>query len=436
MSTNWSIPTRYIAGVGLALLAILVLYLSRSVIPLLIIAVLVAVIVRPLILWLHLRARLPRGLAVAIVYLVVAILVPLALALAIPAIVDAVRYVLTLDYQTILQNIIESLRSTLTSIKIYQFPLSGVDLYIDQTADALLAQLGSGAAAPAAAAPASVPNLLQSFGTALTTTFRTAAGVVGTVISSITLILFTFLASIYVSLSAHTFYDTFMGSIPARFHPEVAILLARLGRTWGSFFRGQLTLMLVIGVITWLGLTILGVRGAPYLGIVAGLLEVIPSLGPVIATIPAVIVALLEGSTYLPVSQPIFALLVVLLYVLIQQMENNLIVPRVLGDAVDLPALVVITGVLVGADVFGLLGALLATPVIASMREIVRYVYRKILGEAPFTENDEVPKPAPRPSSGPRDWLPRGLQWRKLFARKAPRETAPPPEADSPAPQA
>jgi len=153
---------------------------------------------------------------------------------------------------------------------------------------------------------------------------------------------------------------------------------------WTAFFRGQVTLMIIIGVVVWIGLLILGVPGAMSLAIVAGLLEVIPNLGPVVATIPAVIVALLQGSTYLPVNNFVLALIVIGFYVLVQQLENSIIVPRVLGDAVELPALVVMSGVLVGGTTFGILGALLATPVVAMGREVLSYTYRKLQGLPPF----------------------------------------------------
>ena len=95
-----------------------------------------------------------------------------------------------------------------------------------------------------------------------------------------------------------------------------------------------------------------GAECAVHLGRIAGLLELIPNLCPIIATIPAVIVAVLQGSTYLPVSPLFLTLLVVLFYVLLQPLEKS--VPRVLGDAVDLPPLAVMTGVLVGCTVAGL----------------------------------------------------------------------------------
>ena len=117
----------------------------------------------------------------------------------------------------------------------------------------------------------------------------------------------------------------------------------------------------------------------------------------IIATVPAVIVALLQGSTYLPVSPLGMGLLVLLFYILVQQLENSIIVPRILGEAVDLPALVVMTGVLVGAEVGGLLGALLATPVIATIRDLMMYAYRKILGEEPFPAKEILPETPKNP---------------------------------------
>jgi predicted PurR-regulated permease PerM len=383
MNTEWSKPTKYIAGVSMALLGIYVLYLSRPVIPLLIIAALIAVIVRPVILWLHRRANFPRALAVMFVYLLVVVLVPLALLLAIPTIVDALGYVISLDYQSFLQGGIEWLSSALTSIKTAQFPVPTFDAYIERTVDTLLAQLQQVTPSGAPELPP-LATILRSLSSVLTATFDVAADLVGAVFSQVALLIFMFLASIYISLGAHTYRSAILRTVPDAYQEEITVLLARIEQLWNAFFRGQLTLMLLIGAISSLGLTVLGVPGALYLGIIAGLLEIVPNLGPIIATIPAVIVALLQGSTYLPVNPLLLTLLVILFYVLVQQLENSVIVPRVLGDAVELPALVVITGVIIGTSVGGILGALLATPVIASGREILRYVYQKIQGEDPF----------------------------------------------------
>jgi predicted PurR-regulated permease PerM len=182
--------------------------------------------------------------------------------------------------------------------------------------------------------------------------------------------------------------------------------------------------MLFIGVISWLGLTILGVPGAPYLGIVAGLLEIVPNIGPVLSAVPAVIVALLQGSMYIHVSPLVMASIVILFYCLVQQVENQFLVPMVLGKAVNLPPLVVMTGVLVGAEVGGLLGILLASPVIATIRDIVSYLYRKILGENPFPPEEEVQTSAAHPPKNPAQLLKERLVQVGVF-RKVPSRTLP-----------
>ncbi len=96
------------------------------------------------------------------------------------------------------------------------------------------------------------------------------------------------------------------------------------------------------------------------------------------------IVTLIQGSVSHPFSHLSFAVLIILYYILVQQVENNLIVPRVLGTALELPPLIVMTGAVVGVSVGGILGALLATPVIATGREVLHYIYHKIQEQEPI----------------------------------------------------
>ena len=405
MNTEWTKPTKYIAGVGLMLVGIYILYLSRPVIPLLVVAALIAVIVRPAILGLHHRLHLPRGVAVALVYLGVVVLFPVAVLLAVPVIVDALGYIAGLDYSAILQAIVAWLSSVLTTIQNIQLP-PALDAYVDPTIDSLLAELQLDASAQVLEPP-SVVTILRSLGVALLSTFDVATGLVSVVFSQIALMIFMFLSSIYISLGAHTYRGAFLRLVPPLYQSEIAILLARIERIWNNFFRGELTLMVVIGMITWLGLTALGMPGALSLAVIAGLLELIPNLGPVIATIPAVFVALLQGSTFLPLSNLAFVGVVILFYILVQQLENSVIVPRVLGDAVELPPLIVMTGVVVGATVGGILGALLATPVVATIRELLRYVYLKMQGEQPFPPDEGTREPVIPFMTSLRNWLQR-----------------------------
>jgi predicted PurR-regulated permease PerM len=390
MTTTWSRTTNYLVGVGLVFLGIFILHLSRLVIPSLIVAALIAVIVRPVIVWLQNRIHLHRGLAVGLVYLGIAILAPLVVLLLIPTISDAFVYVGNLDYESILQGAEDWLRSTLTTIKVTQIPVDGLDAYVDRAVDTLIEALQP--FSPTAAVPPSFDVILQPLSSALMSVVQTGADLVGAVISQVVKIGFIFLVSIYISLDAHIYRSAFLNAIPVAYQPEISILLARIERLWNAFFHGELILMIVVGGITTIGLAALGVPGALYLGIIAGLLEVIPNIGPFIAVVPAVIVALIQGSAYLPISNLAFAGLIILFYLLVQQVEDKLIVPRVLGAALELPPLIVMTGIVVGASVGGLLGALLATPVIATGRVILHYVYRKMLGQNPIQIEDEAPE--------------------------------------------
>jgi predicted PurR-regulated permease PerM len=399
MKTTWSKPTKYLIGVGLAFLGIYLLYLSRPVIPVLIMAALIAVIVRPAILWLQHRLHLARGRAVALVYLCLAILVPVVVMLILPMLIDTLTYVGNLDYQSILQSGAEWLRSALMTIQAAQFPVAGVDGYVDRAIGALLE--ASQTSSRAAAVPPSFTAVLQPVSSALSSLMQAGANLLAAVFSRAAMIVFMFLASIYISLDAQSYRETFLRGVPAAYQPEISFLLARIERVWNGFFRGELTLMLVIGGMTTIGLIVLGMPGALYLGIVAGLLELVPTMGPIIATVPAVIVALVQGSATLPVNHLALAGMIILFYILVQQIENNFIVPRVLGNAVELPPLVVMTGVIVGASVGGILGALLATPVIATGREVLHYLHCKLLDQDPI----QVEEIDPEAGTSSPNWL-------------------------------
>jgi predicted PurR-regulated permease PerM len=391
MNTTWSRPTKYVVGVGLVLAGIFVLFISSSVIPLLVVAGLLAFTVRPVISLLHRRLRLPLGMAVGLTYLAVLLLLPVALLVALTAIGQALRFVFGIDYEAAVGGLVTTVEGWMESLKAWVIPIGPLDAYVDGIADAVLAAI-RGMGQTAQPQIPSLPDLAAQLGSALTVTFGAVAGLVGNIFSSAILLIFVFLAAIYFTTSAARYRDAMVAALPSAYQPEVVELLRRIGHVWVAFFRGQVTLMLIIGVIVWIGLTLLGVPGALSLAIIAGLLEVVPNLGPVVATIPAVVVALLQGSSYLPVNNLVLALIVVIFYIVVQQLENSIIVPRVLGEAVELPALVVMSGVLVGGSVAGILGALLATPVIATGREVLFYLYRKLLGTPPF------PSPEPRPA--------------------------------------
>ena len=129
---------------------------------------------------------------------------------------------------------------------------------------------------------------------------------------------------------------------------------------------------------------ILGVRYVLLLALTSGLMEFVPTIGPVLASMLGVIVALIFGSSWLPLSNWLVAVIVALAYILIFQIEQIYLLPRIVGRRVRLHPAIVFAGTVIGASQIGLLGVLIAAPVIASVRLLGGYVYAKLLDQEPF----------------------------------------------------
>lgn len=389
MDTKWRPTTKYIVGISLLLVFSIVIYISRSVLYLLILGALIAFLIKPLIDIFIQRLRFPKSLAILISHVLAAIVILLAPLILIPTVVSAVNFLLGLDYQLLLDDALKWFESTLIDIKESGLQIIGYRFVLDSVVDPILNSIRN-------ANPIIAPNfpsysvIINSITSAFSLSYGIAVSVVGTVFSVLVAFFFMFISSIYLTSDGARLNSAIMDYVPEPYHPEFNQLLSRLNTVWRSFLRGQFTLMLLIGFIVGIGGTAIGLPGSFALGVIAGMLEIIPNLGPIIATIPAVIVALIQGSTILPVNNVTFAIIVVIFYIVVQGLENYLIVPRVLGEAVKIHPLVVIFGVLVGASVWGVLGALLAAPVIASGKEIVSYLFRKIMDEDPFPPEESL----------------------------------------------
>jgi len=157
------------------------------------------------------------------------------------------------------------------------------------------------------------------------------------------------------------------GSNDREKHAETFI--SKLEHKLGSWFRGQLILMLIVGILSYLGLTFLGVEFAIPLAFIAGLLEVIPNIGPTLAAVPAILVAL--GTS------PVLALATLALYFVIQQLENQLIVPKVMSKAVGLSPLIVIISLMIGFKIAGIAGAVLSVPTVLLLEIVINDLYHQ-----------------------------------------------------------
>lgn len=392
MNTEWSTPTKYVVSVALIIFFLYLIYLSQSVLTLVVLAALIAFLLVPIVDFFNTRLKLPRGVAVLVTYLLAAIVILLSPLIFVPPIIDGLRFLYNIDYQVLVDNGLTWLQGTLTTLEQTKLGLGRYTVDLAPLVNPVYTLLQNAEQEASLTLP-SFETIINSLQSAATVTYGVASNIAGTVFSGVFTFIVLLLSAIYITIDAHRFSSMFLDVVPPTYKPEISKLQQRLSKIWRAYFRGQLTLMITIGVVTWLGNLALGLPGAFALGFIAGILELIPNLGPFMAAIPAIVVALIQGSTVLPVSNWVFTLIIIGFYILVQQFENTVVVPRILGEAVDLHPLVVIIGVLVGANVAGILGALLAAPVIASGREIVRYLYKKILSQEPFPPGDETEQP-------------------------------------------
>lgn len=168
-------------------------------------------------------------------------------------------------------------------------------------------------------------------------------------------------------------------ALPPAWREDGRNLLWVLGGVGGRWVRGQLLLGAAVAVATAIGLFVLSLVGFEELGrfalvlaIIAGILEWVPVIGPVLAAIPALLIAL--------TIDPAAVIAVLILYIVIQQLENNLLVPKIMGDAIELHPAVMILALVVGGGLFGFWGAVLAAPVVAAGRDVYRYMFLRLGG--------------------------------------------------------
>jgi len=234
----------------------------------------------------------------------------------------------------------------------------------------------------------SVEEITRQIASALTETIRS----VGTgsfsfmfgVAETFFLTVFVFLIAFYLTRDAERFGNFLSGLIPSEYREDVRLLAAEIDGIWSAFFRGQLILAILIATLVGVLSMAIGLPQPVLMGIFAGFMEFLLSVGHTIWVITAVVIALIEGSTWLPISNVAFAVVVVVVWAVYTQLDLNIFIPRIIGRQVHLHPMVVILGIITGAAVGGVLGVLLAAPTIATLRVLGRYVYARLFDMEPF----------------------------------------------------
>ncbi|MBM4464607.1 MAG: AI-2E family transporter [Chloroflexi bacterium] len=352
MSKSWSQSTKWLVIIsGLAVLVWIVYRFSQIITPLAI-AVILAYVLNPSVRFLTTRTKLPRTLAVLSIYLTLVVILSLVLVALVPSLIQQVKGI-NVSFQDIVEDI----------SRFFEQPLFVFGFYVD------LKDVYK-----------EVTGTLQNVISPLVS--RTVSLLIG-LASGFAWLIFVLIVSFYLLKDLDKLGRSFGDLVPADYREEVHWLARQINVVWSAFLRSQLVLCAVVGTLVGVTMQVVGVRNALILGIMAGVLEIIPNVGPTVAAIPAVLIAYFQGSTHLPISNDWFAILVIGLYVVIQQVENNFLVPRIIGHSLNLHPLVVIIGAIAGASLAGMLGIFLAAPILASLRVVGNYVYCKLLDLEP-----------------------------------------------------
>lgn len=386
-SPPWSDRTkRIVALAALVVVAFLLLRVADA-LPLIVIALVLAYLLTPVARFIDLRvlrggrADRPsrRGLAILFTFILAFLFLVLVVALVLPVLFDQIS-----DFVRRIPEFYNQLDTEL------QRMLSAPIGFGNQTfipADSLREALGSpeGRLLPAPE-EMNLGGIISAAAQSVTgPVFRVLGGAFSTVLNLILLLTMMF----YLMKDGALFVDRTVEMVSPNYRGDARRLAYELAEVWDSYLRGQLLLSVIMGLVVFVVALLLGVPNATVLGLLAGVLEFIPTIGPALAMIPAALLALSSQSATLPfLSGAPFALVVIVVWTALQQIESIVLVPRIMGDSLNLHPFVVIIGVLAGASLAGALGVILAAPVIASLRLFGHYIYGKLTDQNPFPDID------------------------------------------------
>jgi predicted PurR-regulated permease PerM len=370
---QWNTSARYAAGIIVFVAVVALLIYAREAVKMLVISAFAAYLISPAVTMLTQNTKLTRKAAVNIVYfsaLIVMVGVPAALT---PIFFDEIKLVasdlLDLSNQT---------SEWLTQPKqfgnmVFHFERVGESL--GQLQESILTPL-----------PEEALALLES-----------------TSINALWILVI--LVSVHLFMSEWpNMRDWLIKLAPQAYRYEVHELYKRLRNVWMAYLRGQIVLMLVVGIVFTIAWAIIGIPGALVLGALAGLFTLIPDVGPFLAVALAFGVALLEGSNWIPLSNFWVAGIVAATYLVLINLKNFFLRPIIMGRSLRMNEALIFISIMIATILEGIMGALLVVPVLASVAVIMEYLRRRILGLPAFEEDGEdtlkdsvdIEKPEPR----------------------------------------
>ncbi|HEX7620898.1 MAG TPA: AI-2E family transporter [Anaerolineales bacterium] len=351
----WSKPLRLIIFGFVFIILIIGVWYIRSILAPLIIAAFIAYLIHPAVNFLTRQTRMTRPVAVGLVYFIT-----LAVLVGTPSTLTPIFFDQLKQETTDILNITNQLIAWLAKPNV----IPGIPFDFGQLAN----------------------QLIQFRATFLANLPDQALQLLGKTSMGALWLLVILVAVYYILAEWPRLRNGFISSFPEVYHPEINELYQRLRRIWMNYLRGQLLLMAIVGVTFTIAWTIIGIPGALVLGVVAGFLTLIPDVGPFLAAMLAIAIALLEGSnwSWMPSSTIIVAIITLAVYLLLIGIKNFWLRPFIMGRSVHMHEALVLISIILSTILWGILGALLIVPVLASLGVIFDYLRRRILGMPPF----------------------------------------------------
>ena len=178
-------------------------------------------------------------------------------------------------------------------------------------------------------------------------------------------------------------FDKALVYVPAKYKIDVEILIRKINSVLGGYLRGQIFLVFLMSVVTFVSLSILGVRFALLLAIFSGFAEIVPVIGPITAGALATLVVLITGTVNFGLTPISGAVAVVIIYFILRHMEDYFVVPAIMGKITKLPPFVIFFAVIAGGHLWGVMGLILAVPLAAIVRLLLEFFVDQSLGEEP-----------------------------------------------------
>jgi predicted PurR-regulated permease PerM len=394
-SPQWQPSTRMIAAVLLIFFIGITLYLLRTLILPVLLAFIIAYILYPLAFLITKKTRLHRALSALLVLLVfLLIILGLTTGLGFALSERAVRLA---GY---LADIAQALPEQIEQLSSLQFTIGGFRVDLSQSN---LTPLLSDVVASLSPLLAEAGSLISSFALAAA--------------SAITTFLLIMVITYYLIVDFDRIVPAIIRLAPPAYRGDIRYLLDQADRIWRAFLRGQLILGIVVGVAVAILMIAVGLDFPLVMGFIAGLMEMVPMLGPFVSAVIAALLALFQPTNIWGLTPLAFSAVIVVIFLAVQQVENTILVPRVIGESLDLPPLMVFLAVLAGGILGGFVGILLAAPILATLRLCLGYIYFKVV------DLEELPGPVlePRlPSQRLARMLRRFLAWWESFRSSEP----------------